>query len=121
MLENQRRFNNEFESFSEFLSKSKEFSINEVVEYQRYNLRKLINHAYKTVPYYYHLFKNLGVNPNDVKNEEELKKLPMLTKEMLTRNSHSLISNSIPRKELIPVHTSGTTGTAIKFMWTKTK
>ena len=120
ILENRGRFNNEFEGFSEFLTQSKKFSKNEVVEYQRHSLRKLINHAYKTVPYYYHIFKDLKLNPNDVKNEEELKKLPMLTKEMLTHNSHSLISRNIPKRDLIPVHTSGTTGTAIKFMWTKT-
>jgi len=120
ILENRSRFNNEFEKYSEFLTQSKKFSVNETLEYQHHKLRKLISHAYKTVPYYYNLFKDLGLKPNDVKNEADLKKLPMLTKEMLTHNSHLLISRNIPRRELILVHTSGTTGTALKFMWTRT-
>ena len=85
-------------------------------EYQGERLRSLIRHAYETVPYYHELFSSLRLRPEDIKTPEHLKLLPIITKETVVINKPKMLSTAVPRKELVPVHTSGTTGTALAIL-----
>ena len=58
----------------------------ELKEEQEKQLVYMINFAYKNVPYYPRLFDDLKLNPGDVKNIEDLEKLPILTKEIIKHN-----------------------------------
>ena len=57
----------------------------QMVEFQEARLRKLINHNVNAVPYYHGLFKNLGIVIEDIHTIDDLKKLPIVTKETIKK------------------------------------
>lgn len=88
-------------------------------EYRDAQLRKLILHAYKTVPYYKRIIDESGKNPNSFRNIDDLKYIPILTKDDIKREPESFISSSYTNKKLISSHTSGTTGSGLIFKVTQ--
>jgi len=49
--------------------------------YQEHRLAVIINQAYSHVPYYRQLLNKLGLRPSDIRSMDDLKKLPLLTKD----------------------------------------
>jgi phenylacetate-CoA ligase len=92
--------------------------LKEVKRLQERKLRELIRHCYKHVPYYQKLFKRLNLTPKDIQTIEDLKKLPILTKEEVIRNPGEFLANNISRSELKTGTTSGTTGTPFTYYYT---
>src|SRR5438876_7738979 len=86
------RFGDEFHHRLAFLSESEKWSATEIEAYQNAQLRKLIRHAYETVPYYRDQMKKCGVTPEDVQKRSDLAKLPILTKEDVRHNLGRLVS-----------------------------
>lgn len=84
-------------------------------EYRDNRLRKMIKHCYETVPYYKTLFDDGGINPKSIKNLDDLKKLPVLTKDIVNENPKLFLSAIFPKKRMITSHTSGTTGAGFVF------
>lgn len=105
----------------DFLQKSQWWSESDLKEYQNEKLRALIRHAYENVPYYNELFRRLGLKPDDIKNANDLVKLPILTKEDIRENFKrgKIIAQNIPRKELIFSSSSGSTGEPLQYYITK--
>ena len=87
----------------------------EISDLQNRKLRKLIRHCYENVPFYTKLFDRLGLKPEDIRNPEDLKKLPILTKQIIRDNYNDLMSTSIPSSRLIKSSTGGSTGTPLQF------
>lgn len=104
--------------YGHWLQKSQWLPLKEIAGLQNRNLRTLLKHAYDSVPYYKRAFKNRSLLPSDIKNVDDLVKLPILTKADIRTNFHDLISRSFQRKDLIP-YQSGGTGNPIKFYITK--
>lgn len=71
----------------------------QIEEYQNEQVSKLLNHAKNTVPFY--------------KNQEEmnLKKWPVVNKNILRENAGNILSNKYEKDKLIEMSTSGSTGT----------
>jgi len=104
-----------------FLQKSQWWSENDLKEYQNEKLRILINHVYKNVPYYNDLFKKLRLTPTDIRNTDDLLKLPILTKKDLRENFRNgeIINKNIHKKQLMFIGTSGSTGEPLQYYITK--
>ena len=68
-----------------FLNRSQWWSSEDIRTFQNTRLRHLIEHAYTNVPYYNEVFKNNNLSPSDIKSVEDLKKLPILTKDILNQ------------------------------------
>jgi len=85
-------------------------------KFQNKKLSILIDHAYKNVPYYRKLFNQRALRPNDIKKVDDLRKLPILTKEAVKNNFREL--TAINRGIFFPVisNTSGSTGIPLKFL-----
>ena len=96
------------------LMKSQWFTSAQIEEIQQEKLRLLIEHAYKNVPYYTRLFDELKLKPGDIKDIEDLNKLPLLRKEDIRKNISAFVAKNIPKKVLKPMTSSGTTGTPLK-------
>jgi len=96
------------------LMESQWFTPAQIEEIQQEKLRVLIEHAYKNVPYYTRLFDELKLKPGDIKDIEDLDKLPLLRKEDIRNNLSALTATNIPEKELKSMSTSGTTGPPLK-------
>ena len=93
-------------------------SAEDIAEYHRVQLRGLIDHCYETVPYYRELFDAQGLKPVDIREPEDLAKLPVLTKEDVRQNTDRLISRAYRKKDLVKGRTSGTSGKALELYYT---
>lgn len=78
---------------------------------QNARLTALIHHAYANTRYYRRLFDRLGLMPEDIACKDDLRKLPVLTKDDLREHFHDIVASNIPRRRIFVDHTSGTTGT----------
>ena len=87
-----------------------------IVQYQNEELKKLIIHCYRNVPYYTDLFKKLHLTPEDIQTKEDLLKLPYLTKEDVRKNEDKLLAKNKLKLLANKVGTSGTTGTPLKLV-----
>lgn len=95
------------------------WSYEQLCEYRDNRLRRMIQHCYKTVPYYTKLFRDGGINPDSIRTLDDLKVLPILTKDEVNRHPEDFISSLVPRKKQITGHTSGTTGSGFVFKTTQ--
>ena len=107
------KYNKKFYRVLGELEESQWYSLEQLKELQDTKLRKLIVHAYENVPYYNKLFKKHGIRPHDIQGTEDLKKIPLLSKEALRANPQDFIAANINRKLLAPGWTTGTTGAPI--------
>ena len=92
-----------------FLKKSQAYPDAKIVSYQSEWLSALLTHAHKNIPWYSKLFREYGVDVNSSSPLEQLKKLPILSKEQVKAN-HSDFCVSRVSKGSMKFSTSGTTG-----------
>ena len=108
-----------------FLREGKEFSriLNEIEstqwldrntlkEYQFKRMVSIIRHAENHVPYYRELFNKVGLKSSDINDFEDIKRIPILTKEDVLKNENNLKAHNIKGLK-IKGSTSGATGTPI--------
>lgn len=86
---------------------------------QSERLVKLAKYVYKNCPVYKEKFDKLGVGPNDIKDINDITKLPFTTKlDMRDNYPYGLFSK--PRSEVVEIHvSSGTTGNPTLVGYTK--
>lgn len=113
------RYGKVFEKYYNFLKKSENFSLNELINYQNEELKLLIKHCYENVPYYTELFREIGIIPDDIDSKEDLEKLPILTKETVIKNKEKFFPTNYKKSDTIYMHTSGTTGKRFGFWVSK--
>lgn len=82
-------------------------------------IQKMIQHCYDTVPYYHKLFNEGGIDPSSIRYLEDLKVLPILTKDIVNMNPEAFLSSKISQDKMITAHTSGTTGAGFIFKTTQ--
>ena len=107
------KYNKEFYRVLDRLEKSQWYSQEKLKGLQDTKLSKLIAHAYENVPYYNRLFKKHGIRPNDIKCTEDLKKIPLLSKDALRASPQDFVAANCNRKMLASGWTTGTTGTPV--------
>ncbi|MBT6008294.1 MAG: phenylacetate--CoA ligase family protein [Rhodobacterales bacterium] len=95
--------------YNSFLKKSQNSSLKEMHAHQEVWLKKLLHHAYSNVPWYTPIFRELGIKLDSNNPFEELKKLPILTKQEV-RENHSGFCIPEAAKNSLSFSTSGTSG-----------
>jgi len=78
-------------------------------------LKDMLQHAYDTVPYYRELMDTHGLPPAAIRNMEDYRRLPELTRESLRAHKQELISRKYQKSELRQANTGGTTSTPMQF------
>ncbi len=78
-------------------------------------LQELIRHSYEHVPYYRRRFQAVGFQPQDLRTQEDLRHLPILSRKDVYRYAEEMVGDNISRRRLHRHHTSGTTGTPLCF------
>ncbi len=84
-----------FRRYLDFLRKSQWRPAEWHREYQKSQLRSLIDYSAEVVPYYRRLFKTVGVDPASVVEPEDLRAVPILSRSDLERNILEIIPESI--------------------------
>jgi len=92
------------------LEKSQYFSAEEIREIQFRWLKKLIEHAYKNVPFYKKRFDQSGFQPEALKDSEDIRLIPPLTKKDILENGELLVAQNIPQNKMHRSSSGGTTG-----------
>ena len=103
-----------FKKIIKKLEKTQYYTEIEMKNYQDERLRKIIRHAYDTVPYYKELFDKNNIVPKDIKTQEDLYNIPILTKDDIKNNFQKLVSTKVPKTLMKIGETSGTTGSPLR-------
>lgn len=102
------RYGASFIHWSNFLSESEFWDNERIKNYQISQLKKLLKYSMEYIPYYKKLFADYGLKPDNIKNLEDLKLLPLLDKETIRDKSLELINRKY--KKVLKRFTSGSTG-----------
>jgi phenylacetate-CoA ligase len=78
-------------------------------------LAECVAHSAATVPFYQERLRVAGVAPSDIRSLDDLAQLPILEKHEAQEHSAELVSIAVPKEDRHMVHTSGTTGGALRF------
>ena len=105
--------------YTSFLNKSQWWSIDKLRQYQDKRLKALIKHSYDNVPYYYRIFRERNLRPEDIKSSSDLIKLPILTKEIIRNNGKEMLARNYKKFHPILNSTSGSTGSPLNYYITK--
>ena len=63
--------------------------------------------------------RELRLTPGDIRGRADLPKLPVLTKEDVRSHYRRMVSTTATKRDLVLRHTSGTTGKALHFYYTR--
>lgn len=86
-------------------------SRDEIVAYQSAHLRRLVSHAYRSVPYYRALFDRHGIAPHHVRTVADLALIPVTTKRDLQRApAVEVVARGLDPDCLLVHRTSGSSG-----------
>lgn len=95
------------------LRRNESWSPAQISEHQLSALRRMIRHAYETVPFYAN-YPRL-----EIRNPSDLRQLPVLTRETVLANQELLFSRSAPARQRIRAGTTGTTGASLHVAYTE--
>jgi phenylacetate-CoA ligase len=98
-----------------FLEEAQWWPVEKVYEYRDQLLTKLIHTAYREVPFYRELMDRSGVRPEEVRSQQDLSRLPIVTKELLRLHYPEKTTRPTGQKTF-EVHTSGSTGTNFRVL-----
>lgn len=92
----------------------------ELEEIQRKMLRKIVKHAYENVPFYHQKFRSVGIISDDIKTVDDLKKIPITTKQELRDNfPESIVAKGVDINKCWTPHTGGSTGIPLTVVYDK--
>jgi phenylacetate-CoA ligase len=109
------RYDKTFRQTFDFLMQSQYWSRQELLDYQFSELQKLLRYSYKNVPYYTQAFNESGIHPSDIRSPQDIRQLPILTKQLVLKNRDKLISKAYTGKT-VTFRTSGSTGERLEFL-----
>jgi len=78
-------------------------------------LRKLLVFANDQVPYYRDIFEQVGFDPRSALLQEDLKRVPILSKDLVRENLFRLIAKTADRSRMFENSTGGSTGVPLNF------
>jgi phenylacetate-CoA ligase len=98
-------------SFLNFMDK---LNVKDYQAYQNKILSEQIKYVFENVPYYTNLFNEHGISPSMVQNKDDLKIIPILTKELVRNNAKELVSRQLKNYHIVKRRSGGTTGEPIE-------
>ena len=112
----------DFLPYLESLEASQWWSPEQIKDLQNAKLRRLIAHVYENVPFYRQVMDERGLTPADIQTTDDLVKLPIVDKKVLTKYYDTLLRDrSIPRSQLIHATSSGSTAERLHYWTTKSQ
>lgn len=93
------------------------WSADRLAEHQWSSFRRLVAHAVGTSPFYRDTFRRAGLEPGDLRTPEDIRRVPLLTKEEIQTHRDEMISTRYRREDLIEDKTGGSTGNPLSFYY----
>jgi phenylacetate-CoA ligase len=91
----------------------------QILEYQSARLCKLVEHAYRNVPYYQRLFDKAGVKPAQIRRSEDLRLVPPTSKaDVHATPGQDFIVRGVDPGKLVVRTSGGSTGEPIRIQRT---
>jgi len=112
------RFGRDFERIFAEARVRDRWSRDQLEAFRGARLRLFVEHAFRTVPYYRRLGKEIGFDPRSVRDIRDLERLPVLDKTTVQQRGDEFLSDVVPRKQRLSAHTSGSTGSGLRFATT---
>ena len=103
----------------QLLKESEKWSRKELEKYQFERLKKLLIHAESNVPYYRKIFKDIGFRACSFNSLDEMKHIPMLSKETIIENIELFIDERADINSLVYMSTGGSTGNPLKVIMSR--
>jgi phenylacetate-CoA ligase len=94
-------------------------SINDIKKGQVEKLKLLLSHASENSVYYNKLLKKSNLDINNIKSIDELKKIPILDKNIFKENYELIKVTNSDKYSPIAMSSGGTTGTSLNFLMDK--
>lgn len=91
-----------------------------IEEYQDARIRAIVRTAYNKSPYYHRVLSAAGLTASDIRGRTDLTRLPLLTRDVLRKQSAELLTASRPSRQWSQGHTSGTTGSPLSVWYDRT-
>ncbi len=107
------RYGKEYYKYFTFLEAYDKSTQEEQNNYQLNELRKLVKHAKENCSFYAEFYKS--IDPDDIKSLDDLKRLPVLTKDLVKANYKNMYC--IPQRGAVISATGGTTGSPLKMRY----
>lgn len=86
----------------------------EVRARQEAALRAIVRHAAATCPFYRESWAAAGIDPAQVRTSEDLRRLPIVTKDDIRRRQDDLVSSRHRKQDLRRAKTGGSTGVSLE-------
>lgn len=100
-----------------FLEQSQWWPADRIRDFQWQELQRLLKHAFQAVPYYGRKYGAAGVSLADIRNWDDFRNLPTLTRQEVNTHRQELCSTSYSGR-LLPDATGGSTGVPTRFFFT---
>jgi phenylacetate-CoA ligase len=111
---NRSRYGKVYYEYLSFLSEFDSWSLKRKLDFQLKELLEFIKYTVDNSLFYRELYK--GIDINSIRTIEDLKRLPIVDKEMLRENIEDVITMS--NKGSVEGHTGGTTGKSLVVLFT---
>jgi phenylacetate-CoA ligase len=82
---------------------------------QSRNIRRMMSHAYRRVPYYRETLDRLGLRPSDFRTAADLARLPILERHDIQKDPERFIAAGSQLDKCLCLVSSGSSGAPIKF------
>ena len=87
-----------------------------LLKFQENHLKNLLLHAYKNVPYYHHIFKEIGVVNDETVDLSKFNEIQILTKEIMREHHQELVSKDYKTRKWYYNSSGGSTGEPTRFI-----
>ena len=95
--------------------RAQHFTVEDLERWQSERLREQLLHAFRNVPFYRRRFEMAGMTPLDIRSPEDLKALPVLTRNELHNHSAELLARNISQDLRLLQQTGGATAAPVRF------
>ena len=109
-----------YKYFSNQIKEVESWDKNRIEEFQFLKLKEVLEHAYKTVPYYKKRWHEHCINISMIKNIEDFKRIiPFVEKKDIQKDPFEFVSKKYSKSEIISSTTGGSTGTTLQLFFLK--
>ncbi len=103
----------EYHGFLQEVLRRGEWNAGQFFAFQLEELRNILHRSSRFVPYYRRKFKDLGPFPQTIHSLRDFAFMPILEKEEIRRDPLSFVDQTLDKKKLFVLHTTGSTGTPL--------